>query len=120
MFCEEQGVSLGAEQDGRDAVAIHLVVPGDGGPAGTCRLLMEDCAARLGRMAVDPAFRGTGVGAALLREAGRVAASAGAPMIRLHAQTYARGVYDRAGYEARGAPFMEQGIEHVTMEKRVA
>ena len=120
MFCDEQGVSIEAEQDGRDADAIHLVVAGDGSLAGTCRLLIEDGTARLGRMAVDPALRGKGVGAALLREAGRVAAIAGVPLIRLHAQTNARGVYHRAGFEVRGGPFMEEGIEHVTMEKRVA
>ena len=45
--------------------------------------------------------------------------AAGAERIRLHAQLSARGVYDRAGYVALGEPFLEQGIEHVSMEKRV-
>lgn len=120
MFCDEQGVTLAADRDGRDPEAIHLVVAAGDRLAGTCRLLIEHGVARLGRMAVDPALRGEGVGAELLREANRVAAAAGAPLIRLHAQTYARGVYDRAGYEVRGEPFLEAGIEHVAMEKRVA
>jgi len=120
VFCEEQGVTLEAERDGRDAEAVHLVVSAGEGIVGTCRLLVYRGVARLGRMAVAPELRGTGVGAALLREADRVVAAAGEPLIRLHAQTYARGVYDRAGYAARGEPFLEEGIEHVTMEKRVA
>ena len=113
-------MSLEADRDGLDGDAIHLVVDADGGLAGTCRLLIEHGVARLGRMAVDPASRGAGVGAALLREADRVSVNAGASLIRLHAQTYVRGVYDRAGYEVRGKPFLEEGIEHVAMEKRVA
>jgi len=120
VFCEEQGVALEAEQDGRDHEAVHLIVLENGRLVGTCRLLSAGGTTRLGRMAVEPESRGAGVGSVLLREADRVAAAAGAPRIRLHAQTYARGVYDRAGYEVRGEPFMEEGIEHLAMEKRVA
>ena len=120
VFCDEQGVALEAEQDGRDDEAVHLIVLEHGRLVGTCRLLMDGGAARLGRMAVEPERRGAGVGGALLREADRVAAAAGTARIRLHAQTYARGVYDRAGYEALGEPFLEEGIEHVTMEKHLA
>ena len=35
----------------------------------------------------------------------------------LHAQTYARALYEAAGYEPRGRIFMEAGIEHIAMEK---
>jgi predicted GNAT family N-acyltransferase len=35
----------------------------------------------------------------------------------LHAQTYARELYETAGYRARGRLFWEAGIEHVAMEK---
>ena len=37
----------------------------------------------------------------------------------LHAQTYARSLYEPAGYEPRGRIFMEAGIEHIAMEKYV-
>jgi len=120
VFCEEQGVALEADRDGRDSEALHLVVLDREHVVGTCRLLIDGDTARLGRMVVDAGRRGTGVGGMLLGEADRAAAAAGARLIRLHAQTYARGVYDRAGYEARGEPFLEEGIEHLTMEKRVA
>lgn len=120
VFCEEQGVALAADRDGRDHEAVHLVAIDAERVVGTCRLLMDGDIARLGRMAVEAGRRGTGAGAHLLAEADRAAAAAGSRLIRLHAQTYARGVYDRAGYEVLGPPFMEEGIEHVTMEKRVA
>jgi predicted GNAT family N-acyltransferase len=35
----------------------------------------------------------------------------------LHAQTYARSLYEGAGYQPRGRAFMESGIEHIAMEK---
>ena len=38
----------------------------------------------------------------------------------LHAQTAALGLYERAGYTAYGAPFDDEGIEHLAMEKRLA
>jgi predicted GNAT family N-acyltransferase len=87
---------------------------------GTCRLLFQPEAALLGRLAVEPAHRRRGVGAALLREAARHAREGGAPRISLHAQLDARELYAGAGYTELGAPFVEEGIDHVTMEKALA
>lgn len=120
VFCEEQGVALEAEQDGKDPQATHLVVIEHGRLIGTCRLLIEAGVARLGRMVVSSERRGAGVGSALLAEADSVALDAGARAVRLNAQVPARAVYDRAGYAAEGSVFMEEGIEHVTMEKRLS
>ena len=120
VFCDEQGVDLAAEQDGRDDDAIHLVALSGGTVVGTCRLLVEADAVRLGRAAVAGENRGRGIGGALLAAADQVALAAGADLIRLHAQTAARSLYERAGYLARGEPFLEEDIEHVTMEKRLA
>jgi predicted GNAT family N-acyltransferase len=120
VFCEEQGVTLAADQDGRDRDALHIVAFEDGRMAGTCRLLFEGGLARLGRMAVEPELRGHGVGAAVLAEAVRESRQAGAACIRLHAQAAARTLYERAGFEVRGEEFLEEGIPHVTMEKTLA
>lgn len=120
VFCDEQGVSRSADQDGRDEEAIHLVALESGEPVGTCRLLVNPGVVRLGRNAVAPDKRGLGIGAALLELADRVAAGVGARRIRLHAQVAARSLYERSGYVAEGKTFLEEGIEHVTMEKRLA
>jgi predicted GNAT family N-acyltransferase len=117
VFCEEQGVSMESDRDGRDHEATHIVAVDDGRVIGTCRLLFRAGVARLGRLAVEPHRRGDGVGAAILREADRVARAAGADAISLHAQTYAKGIYLRDGYLERGPTFVEEGIEHVSMEK---
>lgn len=120
VFCREQGVSHEADQDGRDREATHIVAVEDGAVVGTCRLLFRGHVARLGRLAVQEARRGDGVGAAILGEADAVALNAGAEVISLHAQTYARALYEQAGYDEHGPPFVEEGIEHVAMEKRLA
>jgi predicted GNAT family N-acyltransferase len=117
VFCGEQGVSIEADRDGRDPEATHIVAVADGQVIGTCRLLFRSGVARLGRLAVEPGRRGDGVGAAILREADRVARLAGAEAISLHAQTHAKELYLRDGYIERGATFVEEGIEHVSMEK---
>jgi predicted GNAT family N-acyltransferase len=119
VFSGEQGVSIAADRDGRDDESTHLVALDGGRVIGTCRLLFRGNVARLGRLAVDPDRRGEGIAAALLALADRIALEQGADSISLHAQTYARRLYLDAGYEERGPAFVEEGIEHVAMGKRL-
>jgi predicted GNAT family N-acyltransferase len=119
IFCGEQGVPLEADQDGRDHESIHIVAVEDGRVIGTCRLLFRGLVARLGRLAVEPSARGRGIAGAILREADSVAAEGGARRIDLHAQTYALSLYTGNGYVERGSRFVEEGIEHVAMEKHL-
>lgn len=122
VFCLEQGVPKREEIDGRDEGAIHLVAVRveDGVVVGTCRLLLVDRTVQLSRLAVEPSARRAGIATRLLAEADREARSANARRIVLHAQTYARDLYAAGGYEPRGRVFVEAGIEHVAMEKRLA
>ena len=120
VFCDEQGVSFESDQDGRDPEATHIVAVDDGAVIGTCRLLFRGHVARLGRLAVEPERRGDGIAAEILREADRIAIDAGVVAIALHAQTYAQSLYENAGYREYGPTFVEEGIEHVAMEKRIA
>lgn len=122
VFCQEQGVPKREEVDGRDGGAIHLVAvrDEDGAVVGTCRLLLVDRTVQLSRLAVEPAMRRRGIASRLLAEADREAAAARAKRIVLHAQTYAKDLYTADGYEPRGRVFVEAGIEHVAMEKRLA
>jgi predicted GNAT family N-acyltransferase len=117
VFCDEQGVNRAADRDGRDAEATHIVALEDGRVVGTCRLLMRGDVARLGRLAVERARRRRGIGGAILREADRVGRALGARRIDLHAQTYALELYLADGYVIRGDRFVEEGIEHVAMDK---
>lgn len=120
VFCGEQGVTPAADRDGLDGQALHFVAVEDRSVVGTCRVLLRDGVARLGRMAVEPDERGRGLGALLLAEAERGALAAGATQVRLHAQAKAVPLYARGGYEQVGEPFVEEGIDHVTMERSLA
>jgi predicted GNAT family N-acyltransferase len=120
VFAVEQGVNPAADRDGRDHEALHLVAVDEGEVVGTCRLVMHGSRARLGRLAVMHSRRREGLGAALLAEADRAAREAGADLIDLHAQLPARELYLRDGYVERGDVFVEEGIEHVAMDKRLA
>jgi predicted GNAT family N-acyltransferase len=122
VFCVEQGVPKREEMDGRDGEAIHLVAvrTEDGRVLGTCRLVLVERTVQLSRLAVEPEARRRGIATRLLQEADHEAQAARAKRIVLHAQTYARDLYAAEGYEPRGHVFVEAGIEHVAMEKRIA
>ena len=120
VFCREQGVPLAADRDGLDELAIHVVAVESGHVLGTCRVLVEDGVGRLGRMAVEERSRGRGLGAAILAAAEQSARDAGARLMRLHAQRYVEDLYTAAGYTPYGEAFVEEGIPHVSMEKRLA
>jgi predicted GNAT family N-acyltransferase len=120
VFWDEQGVAPEADRDGHDDDAIQLVAIEGEHVLGTCRVLIRGDVGLLGRMAVEVERRGSGTGAALLAAADEAARAAGADRIRLNAQIHALSVYERAGYVQEGEEFLEQGIAHVTMERRLA
>jgi predicted GNAT family N-acyltransferase len=119
VFCEEQGVPVREELDGRDHEAMHLVAISGTDVLATCRLLFVGATVQFSRLAVRASARRRGIASALLERADEEARAGGARRLVLHAQTYARSLYDQAGYEPRGRVFMEAGIEHIAMEKYV-
>ena len=120
VFCQEQGVPEREELDGRDRDATHLVaVSADGALLATCRLLFVGPTVQFSRLAVRRSARRHGIASALLALADAETREGGARRLVLHAQTYARALYERSGYEPRGRLFMEAGIEHIAMEKYI-
>jgi len=94
-------------------VSIHAVVYGeDNQPIATGRLLPDG---HIGRMAVQKALRGTGIGRFLLTSLLHEAQRLGHTTLVLHAQTYAVGFYLRHGFQPEGSEFMEAGIPHMLM-----
>lgn len=115
VFIEEQGVPETLEWDEHDAVSLHvLATTGDGTPIGCVRLLPDG---HMGRMAVLPAWRGYGIGQALLAAILGAAQTRGLDTLKLSAQTHAAGFYAAAGFTAVGAEYEEAGIPHVVMQK---
>jgi predicted GNAT family N-acyltransferase len=119
VFCVEQGVPEFEELDGRDREGIHLAALADGELVGTCRLLMVGTTAQFSRLAVRASERRRGIATALLKAADSETRAAGGKRLVLHAQAYAQGLYENAGYRPRGGMFMEAGINHIAMEKRL-
>jgi predicted GNAT family N-acyltransferase len=121
VFVDEQGVPPEIEQDAEDSTAVHVLSrDATGRVVATGRLLLRDNGtASIGRMAADASVRGRGHGAAVLAELHRQAVLRGVAEVELHAQVTARGFYERAGYTAVGDEYLEAGIAHVTMVRRL-
>ena len=117
VFVGEQGVPVELERDDGDSVAFHVLAEdSDGVPVGTGRLLPDG---RIGRMCVLAEFRRRGVGSdmldALLAEARRLSLD----QVTLHAQVHAQAFYARHGFVSSGDAFVEAGILHCPMQKRL-
>lgn len=121
VFVQEQGISAELEQDGADEAAVHAVAFNRLGLAlGTGRLTDEgQGTGRIGRMAVLPSMRGSGVGSALLEALLASAQRRGLGEVILHSQATAVPFYARQGFVPLGAPFEEAGLPHQTMVRRL-
>jgi predicted GNAT family N-acyltransferase len=119
VFCIEQGVPEFEELDGRDREGIHLAALSNGELVGICRVLIVGTTAQFSRLAVRASKRRRGIATALLEAAESETRAAGGKRLVLHAQAYAQGLYENAGYRPRGGAFIEAGIKHIAMEKRV-
>lgn len=117
VFVREQGVPLELEWDELDPACVHaLVLSLDGEPIATARLTPDG---HIGRMAVRSAWRGKGVGKALMETMMRAARKRGLDHLVLNAQTHARGFYARFGFHVEGSEFLDAGIPHVRMAARL-
>lgn len=110
VFMEEQHVPAELEWDGEDEGAIHLLASSaDGSAIGCARILLDG---HIGRMAVIQAWRGQGIGHALLHRAIEVVRELGCNVAFLDAQSYAIPFYEKLGFVAEGESFMDAGIPH--------
>ena len=66
VFVQAQGVPVDREIDGRDAEATQFLALDGRNPVGTARLRVVDGHAKVERVAVREAWRGRGVGAAIM------------------------------------------------------
>ena len=114
VFVEEQGVPFEIELDEYDPVSIHAVAFDGRKAVGTGRLLPDG---HIGRMAVLAAFRGKGIGGALLEALMKAAKTRGDREVMLSAQVGALPFYRSHGFEPEGEEYMEAGIRHQAMRK---
>ncbi len=106
------------ELDGRDRQAYHVYFRDERGIAAYLRVMDTGAvfhdAAAIGRVIARD--RRMGLGSRILAEGISVAKeNFGATRIRLEAQTYARGLYEKAGFKQVSDEFLDDGIPHIEM-----
>ena len=112
VFVREQSVPVELEWDELDPVSQHVLAFAGDRAIGTGRLLPDG---HIGRMAVLRDWRGKGVGGALLTALMDVARIRGLSRVELNAQIHALAFYERHGFHAEGAEFLDAGILHRRM-----
>jgi len=115
VFVIEQRVPVQIEWDGIDADCCHAIAEDAAGNAIGCARLLPD--GHIGRLAVLAAWRGRGVGGALLERLIALARERGHRRVVLNAQTHALAFYERHGFAPVGDPFVEAGIAHQPMQR---
>jgi len=128
VFIEEQGVPEAEEIDSHDgdparvSSAVHVLGRLPGRAVATGRLLLDHTPsdnAHIGRVAILPELRDRGYGRAVMEALHVEARRRDFPGITLAAQLQAIPFYERLGYVARGAVFLDAGIEHRWMDLRL-
>jgi predicted GNAT family N-acyltransferase len=114
VFIVEQQVPEEEEWDEDDLVAVHVLATRKREPVGTGRLTP---AGKIGRMAVLSEVRSRGVGRRILDMLVREASHRGMIELHLNAQVQAVPFYEKAGFKAEGAVFLEAGIPHRRMRR---
>lgn len=115
VFIVEQNVPEEVEWDGIDADCRHAIAEDDAGQAIGCARLLPD--GHIGRVAVVAAWRGRGLGDALLECMIALAGKLGHKRVVVNAQTRALTFYEGHGFVAFGAEFEEAGIAHRAMQR---
>lgn len=110
----DTGVGAGAGAGDSAGDHAHAVVA-------VLRILRDEAALRIGRVAAHPSRRGTGLAGQLFRfaleECARVAPEL--PIV-LDAQEPLEGWYEGYGFTRNGETFVEDGIPHVPMTRKAA
>ncbi|WP_313237197.1 GNAT family N-acetyltransferase [Sporosarcina ureae] len=122
VFVQEQQVPEEDEFDEFDVlneVCEHILVEQEGHAIASGRLRVVDAVGKLERICVLASHRGVGVGKVIVEGLEDVAKDKGIASLKLHGQTHAEEFYRKLGYETTSDVFMEDGIPHIVMEKKL-
>jgi predicted GNAT family N-acyltransferase len=116
VFIDEQAVPEAMEWETIDSKCDWFVAQSGDGLVAITRLTPIG---RVGRMAVLDAWRGQGIGSALLARVLDAAMQSGLTELELHAQCHAVSFYQGFGFIEIGPEFEEAGIPHKQMKLRL-
>ncbi|NEU73298.1 GNAT family N-acetyltransferase [Hassallia byssoidea VB512170] len=120
VFQEEQGVEEDLEFDGKDEICDHLIAFLDDKAVGTARIrYLDDKTVKIERLAVLSTARGQGIGKKIINEALLIIANKKIPEVVINAQEYVKNLYYKLGFAEEGEIFIEAGIPHVKMRKKL-
>jgi len=123
VFIDEQKVPEELEWDEFDEAGFHVLVFDDASHKAVATARLSPRGGGLcffNRLAVLASWRGTGAGRLLMETLLDEARRRAQRDLVLHAQTRAQGFYEKFGFAAEGEPYLEAGIEHVTMRRTMA
>ncbi len=116
VFVVEQNCVF-LDMDGNDAKAYHVILWDNGKILAYLRVLEKGVTfdeVAIGRVLTT--VRGKGYANVILKAGIKTAVERyGAERIKLEAQTYARGVYEKFGFRQSSDEFLEDGIPHIEM-----
>lgn len=120
VFINEQNIPPEQEWDELDSSSTHFLAIDGQYTMGTARLTKEteECA-RISRVAVMKDWRGLHIGEELLKATINEAINQGFTTITLSAQKHATKFYKHFGFEVVSDEFLEVGIPHVEMVKKL-
>jgi predicted GNAT family N-acyltransferase len=116
VFIEEQNVTSQLEWDGMDEEAIHFLAFKNEKAIGCARAFVIENYMQLGRMAVLKAYRGEGVGTALIEKAITTAKLNQLSAIHISAQCQAINFYKKFGFEVTSDIYLDAEIQHRDMK----
>lgn len=120
VFVKEQGVPVDLEIDDLEDKTEHVVLYRKDDPIATARIyLLDDDVYKVQRVATLKDFRGQGYGKVLMQEIELKIADQAGKKITLGGQNTALAFYEKLGYKIEGNEFMDAGIPHHTMVKKI-
>ena len=120
VFVGEQKVPVEEEIDHLEEESTHFLVMNEHDePIGAGRFRIVDNYGKVERICVLPQARSTGVGRSLMEAIEQHALSQGLEITKLNAQVQAIPFYKSLGYGIISEEFLDAGIPHRTMKKRL-
>lgn len=119
VFVDEQKVSLEEEIDDLEDVSIHMIGVHKDEVIAASRIRFVDDYGKLERIAIKKDFRGNNFGLQMVRAMEEVIIKNNYHLAKLNAQTYATTFYEKLGYLVVSEEFIDAGIPHVTMTKKL-
>lgn len=122
VFIEEQKISLEDEYDANEREYISYVLYKGQEKVGTLRYKIDakKREASIGRIAILKAYRGHGYGAMMITYVEKLLTVKYRPLtITIGGQSHLRNYYESLGYNVSGEPYLDAGIVHFHLIKKI-